>query len=292
MDASSFFFAISVAQAILPFALCAALIPLERAFPRSAGEAAGAPRLSTNVLLGVIALTVNWSAALWLMQRLGGFGAAWAPFNLAASDLPAPLKFVLAFLALDLMNYGVHVASHKAGFLWRLHRIHHSDTHVDGATGLRHHPLEGLVGFLLMTPLYGLLGLPLGVIAIYGAVSAAHAALSHANVALPPGLERILRNVVITPDAHRVHHSRERADFDRNYGQLFPFWDALFGTLKFRPAHELAKAPLGLAEMPGASQWPVLRLALSSFSKTSTTAPDPVKSTAAGARKSGPRRRG
>ena len=29
---------------------------------------------------------------------------------------------------------------------------------------------------------------------------------------------------------HRIHHSSRRVETDSNYGQVFAFWDRLFGT--------------------------------------------------------------
>ena len=44
--------------------------------------------------------------------------------------------------------------------------------------------------------------------------------------------ERFFSPVFVTPEIHRIHHSRNRADFDRNFGQLFSFWDRLFGSYR------------------------------------------------------------
>ena len=39
-----------------------------------------------------------------------------------------------------------------------------------------------------------------------------------------------LDRLVYTPSAHRMHHSRERAEADMNYGGFFTVFDRLFGT--------------------------------------------------------------
>ena len=36
--------------------------------------------------------------------------------------------------------------------------------------------------------------------------------------------------ILVSPVFHRLHHSRDRRDFDSNYSQLFCIWDYLFGT--------------------------------------------------------------
>ena len=43
---------------------------------------------------------------------------------------------------------------------------------------------------------------------------------------MPPGLDRTLRLIVVTPDMHRVHHSILRRETDSNYGFNLPWWIA------------------------------------------------------------------
>jgi sterol desaturase/sphingolipid hydroxylase (fatty acid hydroxylase superfamily) len=52
----------------------------------------------------------------------------------------------------------------------------------------------------------------------------------HANIALPDRLEHVLRQVIVTPALHKVHHSVVRAECDSNYASLFSWWDRLFGS--------------------------------------------------------------
>ena len=77
------------------------------------------------------------------------------PFAIPA-DMPAPAPLALAVLVTVLLRslsaYWAHRASHRIGWLWRLHRVHHSDTGVDATTGFRHHPVEQFVSFLCALP--------------------------------------------------------------------------------------------------------------------------------------------
>jgi sterol desaturase/sphingolipid hydroxylase (fatty acid hydroxylase superfamily) len=57
----------------------------------------------------------------------------------------------------------------------------------------------------------------------------------HANASLPGWAERWLRIVFITPDLHRIHHSEDVEEQQRNLGQTFAFWDRLFGTYEGEP---------------------------------------------------------
>jgi sterol desaturase/sphingolipid hydroxylase (fatty acid hydroxylase superfamily) len=60
---------------------------------------------------------------------------------------------------------------------------------------------------------------------------------------MPARLERALRFVLVTPDLHRIHHSRDKLETDSNFGFSVPWWDRLFGT--FRPEPE--RGQLGMA---------------------------------------------
>jgi sterol desaturase/sphingolipid hydroxylase (fatty acid hydroxylase superfamily) len=53
---------------------------------------------------------------------------------------------------------------------------------------------------------------------------------NHGNIRLPGSLDRALRWLVVTPDMHRVHHSIEPKEFNRNFGFNLSCWDRIFGS--------------------------------------------------------------
>ena len=73
------------------------------------------------------------------------------------------------------------------------------------------------------------------------------AMFNHSNVALPQGLDRVLRLVLVTPDMHRVHHSIIRDEHDTNYGFNLSIWDRLFGTYSEQPQRGHQDMTIGLA---------------------------------------------
>ena len=46
---------------------------------------------------------------------------------------------------------------------------------------------------------------------------------------------RIVRLIIVTPDMHRVHHSRIISETNSNYGFNLPWWDRIFGSYKAQP---------------------------------------------------------
>ena len=145
------------------------------------------------------------------------------------------LEGLLGFLALDLAIYAQHVAFHKVPWLWRLHRMHHADLDIDVTTGLRFHPIEILLSMLIKMAVVVLVGVPATAVIVFEVVLNATSMFNHANGAMPPWLDRIMRLLVVTPDMHRVHHSVLRHETDSNFGFNLPWWDRLFRTYRAAP---------------------------------------------------------
>ena len=123
-----------------------------------------------------------------------------------------------------------HLTMHKFSPLWRVHRVHHSDVHVDITTTFRQHPIESIWRFSLTTGLAFLLGLPPAAIAIYRLVSGLNALFEHMNVRLWEPLDRLVSVLFVTPNMHKMHHSRKMAETDSNYGNVFSVFDRVFRT--------------------------------------------------------------
>ena len=170
---------------------------------------------------------------------------------LEAMVLPLGMQIVLAFLISDLLEYGLHVASHKIGWFWKLHAVHHTDTHLDVTTAGRSHPLNISIYVVAKLGVYLLLGLPFWIEGLRAIFHNTLLCIQHANVNYPRAIER-MRGVLVTPAMHRVHHSNADACMDSNYGFIFSFWDRLFGT--YRRPIEGESHRFGLAGCEG-EEW-------------------------------------
>ncbi len=162
--------------------------------------------------------------------------------------VPWAAQIGLGLLLRSLIGYAIHVAMHKAPFLWRIHRVHHTDTRVDVSTTVRVHPLEFAIGMAVVTALTPGLGLAAAALMLYELLDAAMAVFTHSNIRMPAALERAIKLVLVTPAMHRLHHSAWQPETDSNYGALFSWWDRLFGTYRGRPTAELATVRLGLGD--------------------------------------------
>jgi sterol desaturase/sphingolipid hydroxylase (fatty acid hydroxylase superfamily) len=177
-------------------------------------------------LNAVLCVSLWWTVARWaeahsfgLLNHLGWTG--W-------------MRLAGAFLLVDLWMYCWHRLNHRLPFLWRFHRMHHSDSRMDVTTANRFHLAEILLSCVLRVPVIALAGVRLGELAVYEAVMFSVVQLHHANVTLTAPADRALRLLIVTPFMHKVHHSNWRPETDSNYSSLFSFWDRLFGSLRLR----------------------------------------------------------
>lgn len=150
--------------------------------------------------------------------------------------LPAPLwlEVPLALLLLDAWMYLWHRANHAVPFLWRFHRMHHSDPAVDVTTALRFHLGEIGISSVLRLAVVPLLGLHLGHVILYEMLLLPVIGFHHSNVALPEAWDRRLRAVIVSPNMHHVHHSDWQPKTDSNFASIFSWWDRLGSSFRLR----------------------------------------------------------
>lgn len=156
---------------------------------------------------------------------------------------------VVGVLALDLLLYVLHRLEHGVFVFWRFHAVHHCDPDVDTSTALRHHPAEFVVVGALIAAVFGALGAPLWVFAVFNLLSLIVALFQHINVSLPDRLERVLQTVIVSPAMHRAHHSDCPDHYNCNFGNALSVWDRLFGTYRRLQTAELDRVCFGVSEL-------------------------------------------
>lgn len=197
-----------------------------------------------NVAFGLLNATVVGVlfAGLWWMT------SAWAEahsFGLMHwLKVSGPVRWIGAALAFDAWMYFWHRMNHRVAFLWRFHRVHHSDPQMDVTTASRFHFGEIILSSLGRVPVIALIGLRIEELAVYELLAFAVVQFHHANIGLPPGVDRWLRAVIVTPFMHKVHHSRWQPETDSNYSSLLSVWDRFFGS--FRLSADPHSLKLGL----------------------------------------------
>ncbi|MBR9834699.1 MAG: sterol desaturase family protein [Alphaproteobacteria bacterium] len=223
---------------------------LEALFPRRARRAPRLHRWFTNLSMLMLATGLIRALAI-LAPLLAGVAAAGLSASLGFGlfhliDAPAWLEIALGVALLDLAIWGQHWATHNVPLLWRLHRVHHADLDLDASSALRFHPVEMVLSAAYKLVIILALGPAAIAVVIFEILLNASAMFNHANLNLPLWLDRILRPIFVTPDMHRIHHSVNRAEHDRNYGFCLSIWDRMLGTYRADPERGQIGMTLGL----------------------------------------------
>ncbi|UJX27430.1 sterol desaturase family protein (plasmid) [Pseudoalteromonas sp. CF6-2] len=143
-------------------------------------------------------------------------------------ELSLWVSIPLSLLILDMLIYWQHRLFHQVPLLWRLHKVHHADCHVDASTGLRFHPIEIALSILFKLIAITVLGVPAVAVLIFEVALNGFALFNHANICLSEKLEKALRLFIITQKLHRIHHSTHIHETNSNYGFSLVWWDKLF----------------------------------------------------------------
>jgi sterol desaturase/sphingolipid hydroxylase (fatty acid hydroxylase superfamily) len=146
--------------------------------------------------------------------------------------LPTPLELALAFALLDFTLYVWHILTHRVPFLWRFHRVHHVDLDLTASTALRFHFAAMMLSVPWRTAQLVLIGVRPRFLRLWQTATLVEIMFHHANLRLPPGLERRLGRLIVTPRLHGIHHSIRCEERDTNWSSGLTIWDWLFGTLK------------------------------------------------------------
>jgi sterol desaturase/sphingolipid hydroxylase (fatty acid hydroxylase superfamily) len=216
-----------------PFAIVALfvlVVPFEKAFPRHRGQRVRRNGLGTDLAFALAAPLIS-ALGLVVAVVAGVLSFAWIP-GLAlrpfVAMLPAAALPILGAVLFDFSGYWVHRFAHESARLWRFHSVHHTGEQLDWLSGVRVHPLDGV---LVGPPVVLLIaaGFPADVT---GAIAGAQLVIGlflHANVRWR---FRPLQRVIATPDFHHWHHANEPEAIHTNYAAFLPLWDQLFGTYR------------------------------------------------------------
>jgi sterol desaturase/sphingolipid hydroxylase (fatty acid hydroxylase superfamily) len=210
------------------FGAAAVVLALERAAPHARMR----PEWRTNLGLWV-------AGALLTRIVCGACGlvvAEWADAHdvgLLQAGAASPIVASLAgIVALDAVSYAWHRANHRIPWLWRFHRVHHSDRAFHATTALRFHPGELLLALPVRLLAIVAFGVPVLGVLVFELVFGAMNLLEHGNFDLPARAERLAQRGFITPALHRLHHSREAVELNSNFGTILSIWDAAGSTLR------------------------------------------------------------
>ncbi len=149
--------------------------------------------------------------------------------NYALLSIPATwYVWLILLLATDFVWYWYHRLGHEVNLFWGAHIVHHHSEDFNYTVSARITTLQAIVRnvFWCVLPFVGFH--PAMVIAIL-VVHGAYSFFTHTQMIGKLGW---LEKVLITPSHHGVHHASNPKYINKNYGDIFVFWDKLFGTFE------------------------------------------------------------
>ena len=147
------------------------------------------------------------------------------------------IVYLIAFIVIDFYGYWTHRWAHQINFFWNKHVIHHSSEEFNLPCALRQSVSSFVNIFTFLLIPAALFGVPAEVIAIVLPLHLFMQFWYHTKHINKLGF---LEKIIVTPSHHRVHHAINPKYMDKNHGQIFIFWDKLFGTFQEELPHEPA----------------------------------------------------
>ena len=140
------------------------------------------------------------------------------------------LTLFLSIVILDMAVYWQHRVSHTLPFLWRFHKVHHSDAQIDVSSAIRFHPVEIALSLLYKGAIIYLFAIPVEAVLLFDIILNASAMFNHTNGKLPKRVDTLIRLFIVTPDMHRIHHSTRLNEANSNFGFFLSCWDRCFSS--------------------------------------------------------------
>lgn len=153
------------------------------------------------------------------------------------AQMPLWAQAIFFLVVSDFLTYWIHRWYHGV-HMWKYHAVHHSSHELDWISAARFHPVNILLGTVLVDVGLLLAGISPNVMLWVGPFTTATSAFVHANLNWTLGP---FKYVLAGPVFHRWHHTLADRGGSSNFSGTFPIWDLLFGTF-YMPANELPDA--------------------------------------------------
>src|SRR5665213_2460021 len=190
-----------------------------------------------------IPLQLGYMAVSYLLAYVQVTSIQWLNIHkiglLYQFQIPFSLKLIAGLLCIDFVIYWVHRLEHTLPLLWRLHRVHHSDTNVDSSTFFRFHPFDAIIDDTLPVISSAIFGIDISIVVFFFFINVILTILQHTRFTYPPWIDTSFGKIFVVPNFHKVHHHQNQFYTDSNFGFIFIFWDKMFGTFKYLPVQEI-----------------------------------------------------
>lgn len=220
-----------------------------------------------NLSLGAgntVVLSISVSAyLLWLVQyvQTNGIGI------LNDFGVTGIWNILITFVLFDFMTYIWHMLNHIVPFLWRFHKVHHTDLDIDVSTASRFHIGELLFSAIFKGALICLFAPNTMAFIIFESSVVTAAQFHHSNIRFRPKVEGWIWYLFVVPSMHRIHHSVIGSELNSNFATVFSFWDRIAKTFRDDVVQE--KIIIGLQQYKNSSELTIPKLLVMPLKKSS-----------------------
>lgn len=197
--------------------------------------------LLAGMMLGWALVSGSWWADMLSARLTHGLGPV-APFALPRPAAVALMTLAL-FLAYEAAYWLNHWMSHRIGWLWEFHKVHHSAESLSLLTNFRVHPVDTIIFYNMAACMTGctagLIRYALGgavddisvggtnLLVFVSSIVLSYLQHSHLWIATTGRWGRL----ILSPAHHQLHHSTDPGHHNRNLGATLALFDWAAGTL-------------------------------------------------------------
>jgi sterol desaturase/sphingolipid hydroxylase (fatty acid hydroxylase superfamily) len=213
------------------------VLPYELAWNESHGDT------GKDTTHGFVYELSNLAGLLWLQLIVSA--VPWHGFW--PRQWPLCVQLLGAIVLADMAVTLVHYASHRVGWLWSLHCVHHGVQRLYGFNGLVRHPLHQQLDLAIGTLPLVLAGMPVDVTVLLGLAMTVQLIVQHSNVDYRLGP---FRHVLSIGPVHRLHHVNWAGKGDVNFGLFLTVWDRALGTFRSISERTPIAGDIGIQDQP------------------------------------------
>jgi hypothetical protein len=148
---------------------------------------------------------------------------------------------IYGYIVWEFAHFIYHYLAHKVRLFWCLHSTHHAPETMNLSVTYAHFLLEAPYADFIRTTICILAGVNPTLLFLIMFIDGTWGGFIHVgeNI-MKDGRMGFLKNIILTPSHHRVHHARNPIYMDTNFCNLLNIWDRVFGTLE----HEKQEVPV------------------------------------------------
>ena len=178
----------------------------------------------SNISIGIAERFTNLFVSLLFFNLF-----VWVYDNYAILSISDSWYIALPLLLVaDFVWYWYHRLGHQINIFWAAHIVHHHSEEFNFSAASRITIIQAFIRtpFWCVLPLLGFHPKQVITVLVFHGM---YSFFTHTQMIKAP---KWLEKIFITPSLHGIHHASNVKYLDKNFGDVFVFWDKLFGTFQ------------------------------------------------------------